>query len=559
MATVVSYQRFSTTKQALGDSERRQLENGQAWIAKHNHKESEIAFIDRGKSGFRGNKQKALDALLKAIESRKIAPGTILLVESIDRLSRKGIRATQNLVNSILDAGIDIAILFPLEKTYKASNDSIGDAIELAAFAYQANIYSQILSERITAFHFQARKESRATGKAMQTAICPHWLTRTKDGEFLTNDAAVKVIKHIFDQTIKGIGSGYLCKELNENFPKPDRLNQTKGIYVKQHWNKTHIRDLIRNRAVLGDFQPHVMEDGKRVPLGETWENYYPPIIDEKIWDMANAAMDSRSLERGPSGDFVNLFTGMVVNGFDGSVCQITGSSPKHKASIRRIKSQAAVMHLPGSCLATIDLVRFEWHFLQSLYEIDLSFLSNSKTQTTDLSGEIAKKRNRLKELQSKLATDPDLDFLIGTIKQLKAEIEKLEATNRSQALPIGKLDQSLDLSNREHRQMLRASLKTILSKIVVWPKKVGTNRNSPIATLVEMHFVDGTKKAFLIYRNARIERGDGTKLKPGQIEKQLELAAAAIDSCDGKFPESPSLKKLGVVNELPVMATKLN
>jgi len=162
MSTVHSYARFSDPKQAEGDSERRQTELRNIWLARHpEHHLSDLQLIDKGKSGYRGNKQKALQQFLKAIDEGRVNPGNILLVESVDRLSRKGIRETQTLVNSLLNKGIDIAILTPIEKVYHAQDtNDIGGAIELAAFAYVARVYSEVLGSRVRNWFIQARRKS---------------------------------------------------------------------------------------------------------------------------------------------------------------------------------------------------------------------------------------------------------------------------------------------------------------------------------------------------------------------------------------------------------------
>jgi len=99
MATVHSYARFSSSQQSKGDSERRQLQNGEQWVCRSGHEFSDLHLIDRGKSGFKGNQQKALEEFVKAVQEGVVKAGDILLVEAIDRLGRKGIRQTQTLLN----------------------------------------------------------------------------------------------------------------------------------------------------------------------------------------------------------------------------------------------------------------------------------------------------------------------------------------------------------------------------------------------------------------------------------------------------------------------------
>lgn len=143
MAIVHSYSRYSSAGQALGTSEARQVAKGLEWIKRNGHTLSDLSpnLIDKGKSGWsKNNRQAALAAFLKELGGR-VKAGDILLIEAIDRLSRRGVRETQDLVNTIFKAGVDICILSPVEKIYHAadSND-LGGAIELASFAFGAGL-----------------------------------------------------------------------------------------------------------------------------------------------------------------------------------------------------------------------------------------------------------------------------------------------------------------------------------------------------------------------------------------------------------------------------------
>src|SRR5689334_14964183 len=96
-----SYIRLSTLEQKKGDSERRQLEPSDAYIAKRKLRAIEVeellrdigisSFKDIGKSAFTGDHilTGAFGYFLKAVEDRRIKKGSYLLVEALDRLSRQ--------------------------------------------------------------------------------------------------------------------------------------------------------------------------------------------------------------------------------------------------------------------------------------------------------------------------------------------------------------------------------------------------------------------------------------------------------------------------------------
>jgi DNA invertase Pin-like site-specific DNA recombinase len=89
MATAHSYLRYSTPEQALGDSERRQIEKAQEW-AVANAYDYDDTYRDPATSAFR-SKNRAVGMLgqfFDDVRSGRIPKGDLLLTESFDRLSR---------------------------------------------------------------------------------------------------------------------------------------------------------------------------------------------------------------------------------------------------------------------------------------------------------------------------------------------------------------------------------------------------------------------------------------------------------------------------------------
>lgn len=495
MATVHSYNRFSSPQQSWGDSERRQAENGAAWVKRHGHVFSNLQFWDKGKSGFRGNKQKALAEFLKAIEKGQVKPGETLLVEAVDRLSRKGIRATQKLVNTILDSGVDIAILTPIEKVYRAADtNDIGGAIELAAFAYQAYIYSANLSYRIKNHFDHARVEARANGKALSGHL-PAWL-KTKN---TPKPEAAAIIKYIFRRVIDGIGAHKLIDEL-----------EAKGMAsfgLSGRWNQTYLRRFIRDRAVLGEYQPHINDEGgKRQPVGEAIKGYYAQIVDETTWLAANAALDNRVIERGPNRGFVNLFTGLVKHGFDNCPAHVytyqQTRADGRKVIIRRLMSYYAKIKKPGASRPTVDIPHFEAAFLRYLKEVRLPE-ETTNTAVEELKAaqaKLTKTKKRLAEILKAIESgDEEVALLISPLKALQVERKTLEqqvrelATQANQdangSLQAANRLSELDLADNEIRQQLREAIKQAVESLVIYPVKMGSKKHSTVATLCEIVF----------------------------------------------------------------------
>lgn len=114
MAKAYSYIRFSTPDQIKGDSLRRQLELSERYVRENNLTlDTSLTLHDLGLSAFHGkNVEKgALGAFLTAVDQGKVRPGSFLLVESLDRLSRAQVIDALGLFTSILNNGITIVTL----------------------------------------------------------------------------------------------------------------------------------------------------------------------------------------------------------------------------------------------------------------------------------------------------------------------------------------------------------------------------------------------------------------------------------------------------------------
>jgi DNA invertase Pin-like site-specific DNA recombinase len=111
MRRAYSYKRFSSPKQARGDSIRRQTEFEQRVIEMMGLVfDDSIDLTDRGVSGYRGDSAKfgALAEFLRRVESGRIPKGSVLLVENIDRLSRENVLDAFHLFSGIIRSGITI-------------------------------------------------------------------------------------------------------------------------------------------------------------------------------------------------------------------------------------------------------------------------------------------------------------------------------------------------------------------------------------------------------------------------------------------------------------------
>jgi len=125
-----SYIRFSTPEQIKGDSLRRQLEGSRQW-AEENGYELDTSMRDLGVSAFSGanRTEGSLKKFIDLIEQGHIDEGSVLILESLDRLSREELTKSLNLFINILSAGIKIVTLADRQEYTSESINNIGNLV----------------------------------------------------------------------------------------------------------------------------------------------------------------------------------------------------------------------------------------------------------------------------------------------------------------------------------------------------------------------------------------------------------------------------------------------
>jgi DNA invertase Pin-like site-specific DNA recombinase len=103
-----SYVRFSTSKQELGDSLRRQVQMAEDYCAKAGLDLHPVSYRDLGVSAFKRKniERGALSAFIEAVRIGKVARGSYLVIEQFDRLSRADTNKALSLLLNLVEAGL---------------------------------------------------------------------------------------------------------------------------------------------------------------------------------------------------------------------------------------------------------------------------------------------------------------------------------------------------------------------------------------------------------------------------------------------------------------------
>jgi DNA invertase Pin-like site-specific DNA recombinase len=435
-----SYIRFSTPEQALGDSLRRQIQLSEEYAKKHGLTLDDTTMIDRGLSAYKGiNRSKGtLREFLHKVETGQIAPGSLFIVEDLDRLSRERISDALPQFMGILRAGIKVVTLQDgMEYDQERINRNMGGPLMICILKMAlAHDESEKKAIRLRAAWEEKRnsiQERKLTGKA------PAWLKLSKDKtDFLLIPERAKVIELIYRKRLEGKGITRIETELNAD---SDIWRPANG------WRKSYIVKILRSRAVIGEFQPHKMVDGKRQPIGDPIPDYFPPAISEELFYQVQAILKANAERSGNAGGRTgkakNLFTHIVKCGLCGSPMHFIDKGKSSKGGLylhcdksRRLKQCPA---------KSIRYDEFERLFFDNFEELDIGLLIPGRDETqarvTELEALVTVNRQRILEIDSEIENLSDSiartkhpqvrEHLEGRLAKAFDEKARLEAENQ--------------------------------------------------------------------------------------------------------------------------------
>lgn len=305
MTLAYSYVRFSSAKQELGDSLRRQLKLAEDYAKVEHLTLDTHSYRDLGVSAFKGKNslEGKLGTFIKAVEDKKIAKGSYLLVESFDRISRDDADEAMELFLKITKLGITLVTLQDKKVYTKESRkkDPIGSLVGPLVLMVRAHEESETKSSRVGDKWEEKRKLGAAGGKKM-TVIAPSWLTLATDRlTWIVDQHKAQVVQRIFELALTGYGTPTIARRFNaEGVPTMVRA---------KCWTFGVINAILKNESVVGTYTPKKVSKERHA---EPIKNYYPAIISETKFHQVRQYLTGRKWVGGHNNHKVrNLFAGM--------------------------------------------------------------------------------------------------------------------------------------------------------------------------------------------------------------------------------------------------------
>lgn len=491
-----SYTRFSSGEQARGDSMRRQVAQSESYCREHNLALDE-ALTDAGVSAFRGDhaKRGAFAAFLKAVESGKVPRGSVLLVESLDRLSRqKPLQALRQLL-SIIESGVEVVTLIDRQRYSAAEIDRnpYGLMLSIGIMA-RAHEESATKSSRLSAA-WERKRQNIADGKPVRQVL-PAWLAYDETGRVVPVADRVKLIRRMFALTLRGWGKMRIANILDAEGVEPWGVGRKKSA---GGWQVSYIQRIITARTLIGEFQPHKMANGRRsqrIPAGPPIPNYYPAVIDVKIFNAAQALR--RPDAKGRADHVKNLFTGLCYDGTTGAILHIEhhGRRGGKNNGKKSYLTTARVLRKKHGCISwRYDL--FERAFLDFLRDLRLEKVlataERDEGRVDALRLILAEKKQAADDVKKQISRLVDA-LAAGESAAIVSRIQALETENAEALAAVQTAQQALAaeetrqatltetasglraalrqcISEPEVRRRLRDEIRKVVEKINLFPR----------------------------------------------------------------------------------------
>ena len=282
----ISYQRFSRAEQAYGTSEERQGTNTLEYCKKMGFHLLDV-FFDRGVSGFKGRHRRKgrLADLIATARQGKMKPGTALIVENLDRLSRETVNiALQQFLELINEHKFEIHTLSD-GRIYNSTNLDLGNLVISIVSMGRAHDESSNKSKRIAFSWKSIRNSGIASSKPGKKPMGKHpsWLEWT-DGKWNIREDRASVIRYIFEELVinRRLGRYEVARTLIEE--KAHYWGRNSG------WSAMGVKRYMTNPALIGMLSPDKSTDPDAKPV----PNYYPVIINPADYEFAQNLIAAR-------------------------------------------------------------------------------------------------------------------------------------------------------------------------------------------------------------------------------------------------------------------------
>lgn len=399
-----SYIRFSTKQQLKGDSKDRQFAIATKYAEENGLELVQSNYSDLGVSAYKSVHRSGLQNMFDAITSGAIPRGSVVVIEAVDRLSRKQYQETNDLVQQIVNGGVS---LYVAADNMLYDSTTVNDIDKIMMLAIRCQIaFEESEQKSIRVKAAKDKKKMQALDGIKTKKSLPSWLVFDQNtNEFVFNEH-VKCIKKIISLKQNSGTESSITNELNRLGFKPPRSDK---------WNPTSIRKILSNHALYGAWLTRINKDGVWCD-DEIILNHYPSLVSYEEWVLLTP---KKRLKGKYSKD--NHFTKLTRCAACNSVMTKKKAVVGGKIYIQ-YRCVSAAKNL-GCKSPPINSDRLE----DLIYKYS-RFLKQSKSNNNDLlKQELNSKEVAYLQITEALKTNPSVMALITSSISLDAEIKQLK------------------------------------------------------------------------------------------------------------------------------------
>ncbi len=472
---------------------------------------AEETYQDLGKSAYKGEHLKnELGLFLSAVKSGVVAKGSILVVYSLDRLSRLEIGYAKQTYYDLTNNGVSVYSIAD-NHLYRAHN-AADDIVSTITFE-RAHNESKIKSRRVIDSHKEGHKRWKETGESQgNLGRTPFWIDQSTNSFNINAEGVKKAV----EMKIAGYGDLKIKQYLDANFEyKPTR----KKGRVKQSntWDYTAIYQLWDRRSLFGE-KTFTIEGIEHV-----MENYYPELIDKDTFRKLKASKRSKKGRETDSGKIL-LLKSLCRCGICGGAMVIAdkgGSRVNYVCNLATKGEHAREIYNVNMLeLLTLEICK-DAYLAESEMAGD-TFVENEKIK---IEAELEEEREVLGELVARYKSNRSntiLDFIEDSEKKIRVLEAKLDALyNADMVLSADELASLPDIFTDDvrkdylhsERYAIRNNLYRFISSITLNRRfEPCSDAKTNFANCVDItwHFKNGQKRrlAMLPYEYTKTEAG---------------------------------------------------
>ncbi|MEF1289933.1 recombinase family protein [Vibrio sp. M260118] len=462
---VYSYSRVSTLEQKKGSGVDIQVDSDvlKRIAEDYNIPIAEETYQDLGKSAYKGEHLKhELGVFLEAVKSGVVATGSILVVYSLDRLSRLEIGHAKQTYYDLTNNGVSVYSIVDnyLYRAHQAADDILSTII----FERSHN-ESKSKAARVVDAAKQGLKRWRETGQPQSSlGRVPFWIDQTTN----TFNVNAEGVRKAIELYLQGVGCLKIKQHLDKHYPYEAVRKSGRTEDSTKRWDYNAINQTFTKPSLIGE--KHIKVDG----VSHKLEGYYPALIDVDTFQQLKQVKKLKS-GRAPEKGAIHLLKGLAKCAECGGAMVFVDKG-RGNSAINYVCTNAAKGNHPRQnysvqVLELITLALCQDKYLQAMNNDSREDIALVEKEIEELELELEELTKRYKENKSLRFLDL-IEEAESKVNSRKQDLETIQTQRLNDSFAILEKDvysdEVRDDFYSEQRGEIRKHLTAVVDHIVV-------------------------------------------------------------------------------------------